>query len=373
MLFPGGKLLLDIFLLGQTSVELEHRGLQLDGHLLVPLQSDLQFVDLELISRALLLHCARQLSNLCIFSHAELLLLYGHLVQVLLEEGVDAGDLGLPSTILPFLLLLLETHFVEVILFFSSKSIVKVFKLTQESGLLLVELLISTSHLTIVLVSLFNTFLTIALFFGCELIMVPLVQASVLSSAHTKLLVSFLLVRAELLRPLLFTLTGAFTKIRALRVFASDLTIVTLVLIGFALEIGLLDSGSFLLLLLNLVHELLDLGLKLVLELLLHLGVLFHLLGSHSQGRLELLASIFAIADKLLVLGDVLLEVVKHLKFLVKGDQRVKLVLKLNVLLFERELELVALSLVEHSIGEALSRRGRRLGRRPDEGGLGIG
>jgi len=260
------------------------------------------------------------------------------LVQVFLIKGVNAGDLGLPSSILPFLLLLLETHFVEVILLFSCKSIVKVFKLTKESVLLLLELLIPTGHLTIVLVSLFNTFLTIALFFGRELIMVPLVQASVLSSAHTKLLVSFLLVRAELLVPLLFTLDAAVTELSDLRVFASDISMVTLVLIGFALEMGLLDSGSFPLLRLNLVPELLDLGLKLVLELLLHLGVLFHLLGCHSQGRLELFASCFAITDELLVLGHVLLEVVEHLKFLVEGNQSVQLVLQLDILLLEREL-----------------------------------
>jgi len=75
---------------------------------------------------------------------------------------------------------------------------------------------------------------------------------------------------------------------------------------------------------------------------------------------LKLLASIFAIADELLVFGDVLLEVVEHLKFLVESDQRVKLVLQLNFLLLKRELELVLLSLVEHSLREALRRRGHR-------------
>ena len=67
---------------------------------------------------------------------------------------------------------------------------------------------------------------------------------------------------------------------------------------------------------------------------------------------LEFFACRFTVLDELLALGHLPLQVVEDLELFVQGYQGVKLMLKLNVLLLQRQLELVFLALVEHGRGE---------------------
>ena len=91
------------------------------------------------------------------------------------------------------------------------------------------------------------------------------------------------------------------------------------------------------------------------LKLLLHLGVLLNLLGELEQLLLELFARLLAVPYKLHVLCHVLLQVIEDLQFLIEGDQRVQFVLKLDLLLFEGQLQLVFVALVEHLSREGAS------------------
>ena len=116
-----------------------------------------------------------------------------------------------------------------------------------------------------------------------------------------------------------------------------------------------------------LLLEALDLRLKLLnlvqqtaLILLLHLRVLLDLLADLCDLDLELLSDRLAVLEQLLVLGDVSLQIVEDLQFLIEGDQGVQFVLKLDFLLLECELQLVLLTLVKQSIGKpSLSNRSR--------------
>ena len=133
--------------------------------------------------------------------------------------------------------------------------------------------------------------------------------------------------------------------------------------------------------------EVFDFGLQLLnlrdetgLQLLLHLGVLFDLLGELEELLLELLSGRLAVPHELLVLSYVLLQVVEDLQFLIEGNQRVQLVLKFYLLFFERQLQLVFVALVEHLSCERAScdrfgdrGRGRCLALLPGHLGLHVG
>jgi hypothetical protein len=124
-------------------------------------------------------------------------------------------------------------------------------------------------------------------------------------------------------------------------------------------DVLLLLRGHVLLKRLNVILELLDLLKQARLVLLLQLGVLLHLLRDLHDLDLKLLSGGLAITNELLVLSDILLKVVEDLQFLIEGDQRVQFVLKLDFLLFEGELELIFLALVEHRLSEAARRDSR--------------
>ena len=103
-----------------------------------------------------------------------------------------------------------------------------------------------------------------------------------------------------------------------------------------------------------LLFDILDFLQQAVLILLLHESVQLQLLSDLDDLNLELLTGGLAIPDKLLVLSDVLLEIIEDLEFLVEGDQGVKLVLELDLLLLKGELHLVFLTLVKHRLCEVL-------------------
>ena len=73
---------------------------------------------------------------------------------------------------------------------------------------------------------------------------------------------------------------------------------------------------------------------------------------------MELLSGVLTVPHKLLVIRHVLLQIVEDLQFLVEGDERIQLVLKLYLLFFQSQLELVFITLIEHRRREGTGRNG---------------
>ena len=109
----------------------------------------------------------------------------------------------------------------------------------------------------------------------------------------------------------------------------------SLVLLLQLLDVLLPLGRGLLLELLDLILQLLYLRNQAGFKLLLHLGVLLDLLGQLEELLLELLAGICVVPYQLLVLGNVFLQIVENLQFFVECDQRVQLVLELNLLFLE--------------------------------------
>lgn len=118
-------------------------------------------------------------------------------------------------------------------------------------------------------------------------------------------------------------------------------------------QVILLGAGGLPLLLLCQVHKLLHLRLEAVLVLLFHLCVFLEALSCRCDHDLELLPCLLALTDEVLIFSNVFFEVIKDLKFLVEGNQRVQLVLKFNFLVLEQELKLGVLSMLKHGLCEA--------------------
>ncbi len=70
-------------------------------------------------------------------------------------------------------------------------------------------------------------------------------------------------------------------------------------------QMGLLRASSLSFLLLNLIHQLIDLSLETFLKFFFHLCVFFEFLSSLSQSHLKLLTSFFTFANKSLILCNV--------------------------------------------------------------------
>lgn len=234
-----------------------------------------------------------------------------------------------------FVLLLLPPHLVEMVALLSGQPVVQVFELGLEVLLLGGEGSVPSGELRSVPLAKVVNLSPVAIFLSSKLVAVPLVEASVLVCTSPELLVSAPLILGKLFVPLILTLDGPVPKVGNLLILAIDLSVVPLVLIVELLQMSLLGQGGLPLLLLDIVHELLDLGLKTVLELLLHLCVFLDLLGGVGQDSLQLLSCCLALTNELLVLSDVILQVVEHLELLVKGNQCVQLVFKLDFLFFE--------------------------------------
>ena len=128
---------------------------------------------------------------------------------------------------------------------------------------------------------------------------------------------------------------------------------VTLFLPVKTIQVLLLRLGSRPLLLLNLVHKLLDLGLKTFLELFLHLCVFLEFLSGGRYCDLQLFAAIFALTDELLTLTHVVFEVVVHLQFLVQRNQRIQFVFQFHLALLQRNLQLFVAALIKMGLRKA--------------------
>ena len=102
----------------------------------------------------------------------------------------------------------------------------------------------------------------------------------------------------------------------------------------------------------NLSLKLLDLRNETGLIFFLQLGVLLECLSCLSELFLQLLAGMLPFTHKSLVFGDILLQIVEDLQFLVEGNQSIQFVFKLNLLLLESQLEDIFLALVKHRCGE---------------------
>ena len=120
------------------------------------------------------------------------------------------------------------------------------------------------------------------------------------------------------------------------------------------IDVDLRGVMSLLLLLLNFLHQLVDLLLETFLEFLLHFGVLLQLGGCRDDGLLKLLSCVLVLMGDVLVLSKIFLKVIEDLKFLVQGNQRIKLMLKLLFLLLKQYLQLGITALLEHCVSEAL-------------------
>ena len=166
-----------------------------------------------------------------------------------------------------------------MVTFLSSKPIMEVFKLCIESIFLILKLL------------------PVPLLLSCELIAVELIEASVFIGTHTHLLVLALLVVGELPIPLVLALNSTVTQVSDLGVLAVDLGVVTRVLSVEFPQMSLLLGSSFPLLLLQSRIQLFDLGLQLVLELLVHLIVLFDLLCDSLDLVLQLLTCLLTVLE----------------------------------------------------------------------------
>ena len=276
---PSGQLPLNVLQDRQACIQLSDSCLKLNGYLLEAGQGCLQFHLLSLVVLALLLIQSGQSADLSVLCNPHLLHVSSQLVKVTLVELVDTVDLSLPSSILLFLLVLEAAHLVEMVTFLSSKPIMEVFKLCIESIFLVLELL------------------PVPLLLSCELIAVELIEASVFIGTHTHLLVLALLVVGELPIPLVLALNSTVTQVSDLGVLAVDLGVVTRVLSVEFPQMSLLLGSSFPLLLLQSRIQLFDLGLQLVLELLVHLIVLFDLLCDSLDLVLQLLTCLLTVLE----------------------------------------------------------------------------
>lgn len=106
--------------------------------------------------------------------------------------------------------------------------------------------------------------------------------------------------------------------------------------------------------------QLLDLSDQACLVFLVQFGRLLLLLGDLCDALVEVLAGGLAVPEQFLVLRHILLQIVEHLQFLIERDQRVELVLQLNLLLLQCKLQLRFVPLVEVARRIVLNRRCRR-------------
>ena len=100
---PGGKLHLDVFLLSEARAQFKHGALQLDDGLLALAQAHLEFVDLELVGGALLIHFSVHLFLQSSHLVDVILVALGHLLPHLLDGGLQLRNL-LQQTVLVLLL-----------------------------------------------------------------------------------------------------------------------------------------------------------------------------------------------------------------------------------------------------------------------------
>ena len=169
-----------------------------------------------------------------------------------------------------------------------------------------------------------------------KLLAIPAIKLGVIVSLlfESSTIVSLTLL--PLAKELSLATIGAITQVCVLLIALCQLTMVTSLHIVHLIEMDVLGVRSLPLLSLDFILKLLDLLLETLLELFLHLCVLFQFLSVSGDLNLELLTSIVALAEHGLVLSHVLFEVVEDLQFLVEGDQSVQLVLKFVLALFQK-------------------------------------
>ena len=216
------------------------------------------------------------------------------------------------------------------------------------------KVLILLFELSVVVPLHLSHFVPVALLLSLKLVSVPLVQLFILFCLLVQICcirrVRFLLVLEPLLLP------GHILVSKLLKLFISlqKLFMLSPFLLVELIDMYLVRVVSLLLLLLNLLHKLIDLLLETLLELLLHLGVLFQLSRCRGYDSLELFSSLLVLMSNILVLSKIFLKIIEDLELLVQGNQRIKLMLELLLLLLEQDLQLGVTALFEHGVGEAL-------------------
>ena len=160
-----------------------------------------------------------------------------------------------------------------------------------------------------------------------QLILVPAVKASVLIDLGLDVVSIGALNPLSLPQPLRLLVVHVIAQRCIVLIAARDFGTGPLLLLIKLIEVDLLGVGGLALLLLNLVHELLDLHLELLLEALLHFGVFFQLLGRRGDRDLELLSCLFAFKLEGLLFLNVLLQVIENLQLVIQSYEGVQLVL----------------------------------------------
>lgn len=194
-----------------------------------------------------------------------------------------------------------------------------------------------------------------ALLLSFQLCAVPLVEPGNLVRFRVQVLSIRLVAFFLHLEPIDLALVELISQFLELLVPLEQLLVLAALLLVQLVDVDLVRMCRLLLLLLDLLHQLVDLGLQVLLELLLHGGVLLEVVGLLSDVGLELLTRLLGLLQVVLVLSHILLQVVEDLQFLVERDQCIELVLELLLLLLEQELELADTALLEHGVREALS------------------
>ena len=136
MVLPRLQLLFNILLLGQTRLQFQHCALEFNSHLLIPLESQLKFIDLELVCAPLLFHLQGQSSDFSVLLNSELLHLASQIVQVDLILLINATDFFLELAFSSGILSLSRLKLSEMCFLLGRKSLLHFFKLSQEAVLL---------------------------------------------------------------------------------------------------------------------------------------------------------------------------------------------------------------------------------------------
>ena len=105
---PLSELLFNVLLLRESLVQLKDSALQLDGGLLVPVESQLKLVDLGLVVGPLLFHQVSDALDFSVFFDSELFHKLAQTVKVSLVESVLSGLLILKFSLASGGLLLLS-------------------------------------------------------------------------------------------------------------------------------------------------------------------------------------------------------------------------------------------------------------------------
>lgn len=236
--------------------------------------------------------------------------------------------------------LLIGQQLVPVFFVYAIYSLVQIFQLLSKTTLLICEQ-------SVVLVKGLFKVNSISFFLCSEVFSVASVTTFKFIGKLLQLVCVSLFCRLLFILPGIFALGCLFTQLVYRVVLFLNFAVVTLLLPIQTIQVVLLGFGPHSLLLLNLVHQLLNLLLKTFLELFLHFGVFFEFLGRSRDGYLQCLAAFLTLANEFLALRHVVFEVVVHLQFLVQRNERIQFVFQFDLALLQSYLKFFIAALIQ--------------------------